>query len=66
MDQQAGMRLAGRPEVLLDPKMQFDTVTAEPASTAGGKDWRLGHLLEAQHPAVEPAQRVLAASWQAS
>jgi hypothetical protein len=35
--QQAGMRLAGGPEVFLDAEVEFDAVAAEPAPAARGR-----------------------------
>src|SRR5215469_11802766 len=60
-DHQARMRFAGWAEVLLHAEVQLDAVTAEPAATAGSERRRFGHLVKAQHPAVELTQYLLAA-----
>lgn len=56
VDQQARMGLSCRAEVLLDTYVQFDAVTPEPASTAGGQDRRLSDLLQTKHTTVETSQ----------
>ena len=59
VDQQARMGLSCRAEVLLDTYVQFDAVTPEPASTAGGQDGWLGDLLQTEHTTVETSQQIL-------
>src|SRR5512138_2677744 len=55
------MRLARGPEVLLDAEVQLDAVAAEPAPAARGKPRWFLDLVQPEHPAVELAQRRLAA-----
>jgi ATP sulfurylase len=50
-DQQARMRLAGRAEVLLHTKVQFDAVPAEPAAAAAAST---GGLTSSCKPSTPP------------
>ena len=59
VDDEAGMRLAGRREGLLDSHMQLLAANAEPAAAARRQRLRLRQLLETQQPAVERARRRL-------
>ena len=62
VDQEGGMRLARRPELVLDAEMQADVAAREPAAAAAGEARRLLHLLEPQHAGIEGARGVLLAA----
>src|SRR5207244_13646801 len=61
--EQAGMRLARGPEVLLHAEVELHAVAAEPAAAARGQRGRLRYLVQPEHVAVELAERWLAARW---
>ena len=60
VDDQAGMRLAGGRERLLDADVELLLADAEPAAAARPQRLRLRQLLEAEQLAVERARRRLA------
>jgi hypothetical protein len=62
VDQEGGMRLARRPELVLDAEMQADVAACEPAAAAAHEARRLWHLRKAQHPAIEVACGILLAA----
>src|SRR5260221_2892836 len=59
-DEQAGMGLAGRAEVLLDAEMQLDAIAAKPAAAAGDERRRLADLRKSENSGVAEAHVVLA------
>src|SRR5262249_17827964 len=59
--EQAGMRPARGPEVLLHAEVELHTVTSEPAAAARGQRGRFRDLVQPEHVAVELAERWLAA-----
>ena len=59
--EQAGMRLARGPEVLLHTEVELYAVAAEPAAAARCQRGRFRDLVQPEHTAVELAERRLAA-----
>lgn len=61
VDDERGVRLAGRREVLLDADVQLQAGLTEPDATTSQERRRFGHLGKPQHTAIEGPSRLLSA-----
>lgn len=62
-DQDAGVALAGGPEVVFDPQMELHTAGSEPGPSAGGQSQRLVDLAHAENAGIEGAGILFLSRW---